>query len=206
MRRNVAVFCLLLSTFLTLEGAWAQSANRAKFASLKTQQNRVTVDAAPLLASGVGLSYNRSLTEKLIVGPRVDIFNLKSQESTVIEHKHKILRYGIETRYFLTSSAASNMYLLGAIINTQAETEATIKIFKSNTASESTSKIGGIVRAGYQAIAQGLGENFVINVGGVYGTGYGIAATSDYVGGKNIVRDIEIRNSIYLEASLSMLF
>ena len=178
MNKPILVLLLLSSSVVFAKGK-AMKINYSSYgtSSLSTvvPENRLMLDAAPLLMNGLGVSYERTVLPQLTVGPYVSFFKLSSdkEKTNSIEFKNDVRLYGVRARYFISEEADSNgIYLMAGIGAVEIKSNVA---YSNIAASAGSTGFGGIGGAGYQLIAKNTNMGlWAINLGATYANGYTI--------------------------------
>ncbi len=183
-------------------------ADRVAALSASVVENRVMVDAAPILMNGVGFAYERTVLPQVTVGPYLSFFKLTSdQEKTSgIAFKSDIRMYGMRARYFISEEAQrSGVYLMAGVGSVEVKTVASY----SSLGNESSSvALGGIGGAGYQFSGiEVSSKKLAFSVGATYANGYSVENQAHFdSAGRADVDTPKAIGSIFLEGNIAFLF
>ncbi len=211
MKKSIVMMIFLSSAFASAKGKPMQfnySPYDSSAAGVSSISNRVMVDAAPLLMSGAGLAYERTVGPQLTVGPYISFFKLASdpEKNNAVTFKSDVRMYGIRARYFLTEEAErSGIYLMAGLGAVDIKTAVG---YSSLSAEATSTALGGVGGAGYQFIGREFTKGkMAFNLGATYANGYEVAnqARISPLAGAEVEKPKAV-GSIFLEGNIAYLF
>lgn len=178
------------------------------------KRNRLYIDTAYLLASGVGLGYEYSIADRFTAGPFFNYFVLGRESSDkkfddIFDNyhlEHKITQYGLKGRLFFSGYSSDNgFYLVGGISQTQADTTARFPgTYRGEAVMHETGYLAG---GGFQfSLTESNSSKFILNLAGIYGTGFEVKSRLGSTSAETTVQNLNVNESAYFELSLGILF
>jgi hypothetical protein len=173
--------------------------------------NRLFLNIAPVLGSGIGASYERSIAEAVTLGAYINYFKVSTDATADFSTPNQVIMYGVKGRWFFAHPANfSGWYLSGALggvsVNTQTTYQGSTYPNVSNSATAQTNSFGWEAGVGYQIIAAHLGprSRLLIDLGLVYGTGYAVETQSTFSSINGATVQAQASDSVFLEASFGL--
>lgn len=211
MKKRLIMMIILSGAMASAKGKSMQfnySPYDSSVAGYASISNRVVVDAAPLLMSGIGAAYERTMSPQVTVGPYFSFFKLASdpEKNNSVTFKSDVRMYGVRGRYFLSEAAErSGIYLMAGLGAVDIKTA----VGYTNLTGEATSSaLGGIGGAGYQFIGREFSAGKVaFNLGATYANGYEVTNEAHFSASSGAeVGKPKAAGSIFLEGNIAYLF
>ena len=210
MRSTIFAMLTFLSMVAAAKGKAMQInySSEAPLTSSSIKENRVMLDAAPLLMSGLGLAYERTLLAQLTVGPYISVFKLTSdpEKNNGASFQSDVRMYGVRARYFLSEEAErSGIYVMAGVGAVDVKTAAT---YTNLSADANSTALGGIGGAGYQLMGSDLANGkMAFNLGATYANGYEVKNQARfYPNSRAEVDTPKAAGSIFVEGNVAFLF